>query len=286
MKCDEGYFQAKDGIKLFYRAWEQSQATPNVCILIHGYGDHSGRYNELIGSLSELPFSFYAFDLRGQGRSGGRRVFVDYFHQYAADCNDFLQFLGNQGKIRSKKLFLFGHSLGGLIAIQVASQDQGEWSGLILSSPCFQLYGVSWSLILRFFVKILARLAPHLVMRNLVKPRYLFHDSKRMEEYLKDSQIERRVAVHLANEIVKACQCAQKERIRLQAPLLVLASGDDRIVSLPATQNWFDKVQAVSKKMVTYPNLYHEIFNETDPKPVQDLKEFLAAESKGDHNED
>ena len=281
MHPSEGYFATRDGTRLFYRTWEKSIASPNACILIHGYGDHSGRYREFIEALSDVPFAFYAFDLRGQGHSEGKRVFADSFAQYEEDCYDFLRFLEIDEELRSKKFFLLGHSLGGLIALQAVLKDEGKWSGLVLSSPCFQLHGVSWSPLLRGLVKILNQVAPRFVMHNLVKPRYLFHDPEKMKAYLKDPLIERKVTVHLANEIARTCSASQKRCDRLKIPVLVLASGNDRVVSLDATRAWFDHLQARDKTMITYPDLYHEIFNEFDSKPIQDLKKFFTSHAKG-----
>ena len=275
MKLEEGYFPSFDGTKIFFRTW--TQPSQDNLLLIHGYGDHSGRYSELIKQLSKLPISFFAFDLRGQGKSKGRRVDANSFNDYVHDGSAYLEFLTKEGKIKGGKFFLLGHSLGGLIAVDLYKQTPNQWKAILLSSPCFELYGVAWSPLARFLTDKLSRLTPHLVMSNLVKPRFLFHDQKKMEEYLKDPLIEKRITCRLAHFIVEACLKAQKEKLEANIPLCVLAAGDERIVSLEATKNWFHHAQAVSKWIKIYPNLYHEIFNEIHTEePAQDLLQFLS----------
>lgn len=276
MKPDEGFFSSTDGVSLFYRAWEKP--AENALILIHGYGDHSGRYAKLISTLSNLPSSFYAFDMRGQGKSKGARVDADSFDQYVGDGYAFLDFLTQSKKLENRKFFLLGHSLGGLIAVRMLQRDEKRWKALLLSSPCFELYGISWSPILRFIANKLAILAPNLRMSNLVKPRYLFHGESEMEEYLKDKLIERRVTCRLADLIVKECLRAQTETPEFHVPVSVFASGDDRVVSLEATKRWFDRLRAPSKSIKIYPSLYHEIFNETSTQePIEDVVSFLTS---------
>jgi len=120
------------------------------------------------------------------------------------------------------------------------------------------------------------------ILNNFVKPKYLFHGKTQFEEYLKDPLIERRITAHLANEIVNTCLLVQKERAKVTVPVLVMASGNDRIVSFDQTENWFRKLEAPQKSMIVYPELYHEIFSETEnDRPFQDLKKFFIAHLGG-----
>ncbi len=274
MNTEEGYFQSFDGTEIFFRVW--NQPSKNALVLIHGYGNHSGWYEPLVQRLSSLPFSIYAFDLRGQGRSKGRRVDAKSFDDYVSDVYAFLDFLEKTNRIQDPNPILFGHSLGGLIAVRSVLKKAKRFRALILSSPCFRLYGISWWPIARFLVSVLGCAAPTFVMSNLVKPRFLFHDARKMQEYLQDSLIERRVTSRLANLIVAACLKSDEMNAKFEIPVRVLASGDDHVVSIAATKKWFADVQAPTKSITIYPNLYHEIFNETHTdEPVKDLLNFL-----------
>jgi len=275
MNQEEGFFNSFDGTRLYYRVW--NFRGPKSCFILHGYGEHCARYDEVAHLLSDTGFSFFAFDARGQGRSEGKRVHADRFHDYVKDVEFFKRFLTEQKKLRpDKPAALWGHSLGGLVAAYFAWEHSAELEALILTSPCFGLSGLASANLTRALVRGLNRVSPNLVLNNLVNPRYLFHGEEKMKEYLADPLIERKITVHLSVEIVKTCQDAGSHSWKIPVPVCVLASGDEKIVSLEATERWFERLQAPQKTMEVYPGFYHELFHEPmRSKPIGDLKRFL-----------
>lgn len=284
MCADEGYFPAEDGTMLFYRYWRKK--APNLCILFHGYGDHSGRYSNFVEQLGNTSTEFCAMDLRGQGRSKGERVYAEGVDQYANDALSFIHWLEKRGDIGPRNIFFLGHSFGALVALRALARKSSPCAGLILSSPCFELYGMSWVLSIRIAIKVLGAVFPHLVLPNLVKPKFLFRDSLKMKEYLNDRLVERRVTARLGNRIIEACQEAQRRTLELDVPILVLASGDDKIVNVKRTEEWFANVICADKRMIVFPNLYHEIFNEEHREPIKCVRNFLCTYGGGDEKSD
>src|SRR5262249_55037861 len=130
---DEGFLTAKDGLRLFWQS--DSPATPRAHVaMVHGYGDHSGRYNGLRAHLAESGFAAHGFDYRGHGRADGRRGHVVRFTQHGDDLVRFWT------RVRERAgplpTFLFGHSHGGLVAIHFPLERRPEGlRGLILSAP-------------------------------------------------------------------------------------------------------------------------------------------------------
>jgi len=268
----EGFFNAPDGTELFYQTWERD--AEYACLVFHGFGEHSGRYARLVSALSDLPISYYAMDVRGQGRSGGERVYVESFSQFIEDAQCFLDYLTADTEFKRKKLILFGHSLGGAIALQWLSQKANPWIGFVATSPCFQVYGISWTKPARGLVRKLNQIYPHAVITNPVKPRFLFKNEQLMRDYLKDPLIQRKITIHMADEIIRACESIQSMSFNLNVPMFFLASGNDRIVSLSATRHVYEKTAAPIKRLYIYPELYHEILNEEqNNEVVRDLKQ-------------
>lgn len=274
MKDPENFFIAADGIKLCYRGWYRGK--PETCIILHGFGEHGGRYEHFVKALEELPFTFFAFDVRGHGRSEGERVYADSIKVYEDDLSSFIDHLSTEERVSCVNLWLFGHSLGGLIATNVVERDSSRFRALILSSPCFQLNGLAWSVFARKGIEQLNRCVPHMVIANLVKSKYLFRDPDLLKSYRNDDMIQHKVTIHLANEIVHACEAVQGRVLEILIPVLILASGDDRIVAVKATESVFRNIKSSEKEIEIYPELYHEIFNEIErQKPISRLKSFI-----------
>lgn len=276
MKQESGFFESFDQTKLFYRTWLSEKPNARACLIIHGYGEHSGRYNELVNALSEIPMSFFSFDLRGQGKSDGRRVDVEFFDDFVRDAESYLMFLQNSSRVSNQPIALLGHSLGGLIAIKLASRLENRLNKLVLSSPFLSAHGAASLGITFWLATVLNRLIPDVKLPGPVKPNHLFHGAEKMREYLADTLIERRITTRLAHVLLSETRRIRREEFSFKMPLLILASGDDRIVSLPATKAWFEKVAAPKKELKIYDGFYHEIFHEIErTQPIEHLKQFL-----------
>ncbi|HEY0782995.1 MAG TPA: alpha/beta fold hydrolase, partial [Thermoanaerobaculia bacterium] len=126
-----GAFESRDGLRL--ATVHQLLAAPRARIaIVHGYAEHSGRYEELLAELAARGYEGHAFDLRGHGASQGARGHVDDFADYRSDLDRFLERLPDEPE---RPLFLLGHSLGGLIALDYCLHRTGMFAGVVVSSP-------------------------------------------------------------------------------------------------------------------------------------------------------
>jgi acylglycerol lipase len=133
----EGYFPTADGLKLFRQTWQSGAVPPRAnLIVLHGLKDHSSRYGELAARLTQRGFNVYAFDLRGHGRSEGRKVFVSRFSLYVDDLENFLAIVKRESP--GRPVFLFGHSMGGTISARLVMTRSPDIRGLILSAAATQ----------------------------------------------------------------------------------------------------------------------------------------------------
>ena len=130
-------FTARDGTQLLTRHWAPTDAPKAVVVIMHGLKDYSGRYAELAGELVADGYGVYAFDLRGHGRSAGPRVAPDHWFDYVDDLDRFLTLV--EQREPGKPIFLFGHSMGGLIAGLAAERHRPQLAGLILSGPALAI---------------------------------------------------------------------------------------------------------------------------------------------------
>ncbi len=258
----EDYLYASDGLKLFYRSWlpaERPKEEQGSVVIVHGFGEHSGRYEPLAHALCARQFAVYAADHRGHGHSEGKRGHIDRFDELIDDLDRMidLALMFDQ----KPRLFLIGHSGGGLIAVRYASRYQHRIQGLVLSSP---LFGIALPiprpklLIGRFLAKIL----PRFTMRSGVDPSTVSHDAELVARYADDPLVHDRISMRFYEEISHAINRATHDAQTLTVPTLTLQAGDDRVVSSKAAHQWYAALTARDKTWKLYNGWYHELFNE------------------------
>ena len=127
----EGTFAGRGGVPIYHQSWLPEPPAHSVLLIVHGYGEHSGRYGNVIDYFVPRGFAVCALDHRGHGRSGGERVYVERFEDYVDDLRTFFGIVRAQEP--SLPIYLLGHSMGSFIAIAYAASYQSELAALILS---------------------------------------------------------------------------------------------------------------------------------------------------------
>jgi alpha-beta hydrolase superfamily lysophospholipase len=245
------------------RDWEPVGAFRAGVVLVHGLGEHSGRYARTGSILAEAGFRVRSFDLLGFGASSGRR----------ADCRSWSTFLdqieGHVEEVRrlGKPLVLLGHSMGGLLALEYALADRPQPDLLVLSAPALE-GGESWQ---RAVAPILAKVLPGLRVPNRIRGDQLSRDPEVGKAYFADPLVFTSSTTRLGAEIFAAFARVRAHLDGLRLPTLVVHGGADTVVpaqgSLP-----LQRVAGVERRL--YPSLRHELFNE--PEGPQVLAEVVT----------
>lgn len=265
------YLHTVDGTRLFYR--ENLHPNPRGSIvMVHGLGEHSGRYGELAALFHALGLSVRMHDHRGHGRSEGPRGSVHLSDDYLTDLrlvfNDFAEQTGTTP-------LLFGHSLGGLIAARFATAGWSPVRALLLSSPAL---GLRMTLMQKLLLAISTHIAPALAVATSLPAHGLSHDVNVVREYEKDPFNHGKVAARVVNFMLEAIQHAMADAKQLTVPLLMQVAGDDALVEPAGSREFFDQVPEGAKEIHWYAGAYHEIFNEAPPYRQQaqdDLRAWL-----------
>lgn len=265
-------FRTRDRLDLHLNDWPAAQPRARM-LVVHGLGEHSGRYAALAGDLNALGISIRAFDHRGHGRSQGKRGAVgkdpdclsrdavEVFDAYASEGNDLP--------------LLFGHSMGGLVAMHAVGKLGLRPRGFVASSPALASYAGTFD---RLLSKVLLRLAPDLTVANGLPADKLSHAPGIERAYLDDPDNHNRVSARLAQYIFDAGPEVIATAPAWPVPTLLQIAGSDRLVD-PAGARAF--AAAGSKAAVEchdYADLYHEIYNEAEPargRVLADLTTWL-----------
>lgn len=260
----EDYFKSWDGSHLFCRFFDPPKVR-HTLVILHGYGEHSGRYLKFAEKFKGASVRLAIFDLRGMGRSMESSKEARDVRDYLGDVDAFMVHLRNKYRLKDK-IILMGHSLGGLIAVEWAMVHSDSIKRLILTSPFLGLPALSFCRGLNAFVKFFA---PGYIYKNPVTPRCLSHDPKEVTAYKADRLIVRRISAQLIGSIMDRISRLQKrETVTIPVPVHVLAAGKEKVVDLKATRRFFVRLVAPKKEFTEFDGFYHEICNETEQKRV------------------
>lgn len=254
------HITADDKVRIFYRRF-RTEKPVGTLVVVHGLGEHSGRYKEFAAHAMKENFEVFALDLRGHGRSEGGRGCVDRFDRFGFDLNGLLDFIPKW--LTDLPVFVLGHSLGGLIVAYWALFQVGSVKpqGVILSAPALGL-SVKVPPVKAFMGKVLSRMLPNLTMDNELDPKLLSRDEAEVKAYVSDPYVHRRISTRLFTEMMSAMARAQGAAGQWSHPLMMVLGESDRIVSVEAARNFFTNVGSADKRLTPFPDYRHEPFHE------------------------
>lgn len=247
-----------------------------VILLVHGLGEHMGRYGPLAQRLNQWGFVVRGYDQVGHGESHGPRGGLPSATRLIEDLGDVVDDTRNRYRLRDKPLpvILLGHSLGGLVAADFVLQQVRDVNALVLSSPAFD---AGLDKFQQWLLRWLPRAAPNLRVGNGLKPVYLSHDPHVVTGYKNDPRVHDRISARLAKYIADAGPAVVASAPHWEVPTLLLYAGADKLVS-PAGSRAF--LAAAPRDVVQarcFERLFHEIFNERERDVVLDeLQRWLA----------
>jgi acylglycerol lipase len=263
----EYLFETLDCSKLYSQSWRSTNSI-GVIVIVHGYAEHSGRYQWAALQLAERGFAIYTFDLRGHGKSSGARHMVQ-LDTYLEDLEAFVEHV--KLKESNKPVFLLGHSLGGAITALFTIRYKPLLSGLIMSST-FLGTGRDVSGLLLQLVILVGRLTPRLPT-VLLDARTVSRDPEVVKSYEADLLIGHgRIAAQTLAEIFKAIAEIKSRVGAIELPLLVLHGVADRLANVEGSKRIYSGVSSKDKSIKLYDGMHHELLNE--PEKLQVLSDI------------
>ena len=256
---DEGFFSAKDNLRLFWTSDVPEAPVAHVGV-VHGYADHCGRFRGVIDALVKDNVAVHAFDYRGHGRADGKRGYCDKFSDYVDDLERFWERL--RGAAGASPTFLLAHSHGALMVLHwLQRAARPDLKGLVLTGPYLKL-----ALTPPFFKVLAARavgmVIPWLPIKSELTPADLSRDPEELAKTTQDPLYNTTVTPRWFSESNKAQLEALTFGPRITVPLLMMVGQNDGVASAPTARAFFETVASKDKTFREFDGMLHEVLNE------------------------
>jgi len=258
-----GTVNSADGTRLEYRAWPRQGANATFAV-IHGLGEHSGRYAHFARGMAELGFATYAVDMRGHGKSPGPRGHLERWSQWTDDVSAFVKHVEN---IAGGEVVPLGHSFGGAAVLSAVLAGKLPASRrFVVSSPALRLKVAvpAWKLQLG---AVASKIAPKLAMSNEVDPGTVSRIPEVVEAYRTDPLVHGKISSRMFSEWRAATSDILARAGEIKIPFLILAGTADALIDPAGSRALHEKTPAMSE-LHLLEGRYHEPFNDRESDEV------------------
>lgn len=272
IRRSESHLAVAGGRALFRRCWIPPQPE-RVVVLVHGYAEHSGRYEAMGAWLAERGCAVHAYDQQGHGRSDGARGFARDF----CDLLDDLDAMLDAAKAEQPELpaFVVGHSMGGLVAAAWAVERGEGATGVVTSGAALSL-GAVMSRTRLLLLRTFRRVMPRQTIPQPIAADALSRDPEVGRAYAADPLVFQRITLSLAAEMFDAATRTLARAGEVRLPMLLLHGEDDPLCAVQGSRVFFEQLTTSGSELKIYPGLRHEIFNEPEKEQVfADLLDWL-----------
>ncbi|MGA2112157.1 MAG: lysophospholipase [Anaerolineales bacterium] len=265
MKHTEGSFTGKGGVDLYYQSWAPDGSVGDALCLVHGVGEHSGRYGNVVKHFVPRGYAVYGFDLRGHGRSPGQRGHINSWAEYREDTHAFMELV----KMREPKarLFQWGHSMGSLISMDYVLHYPEGLRGVVISGSALEPVGVA-SPGLVAVAKVLSRVWPTFSLTSGLEVGAISRDPAVVKAYQEDPLVHGKTTPRWGTESLNTIAWIKAHLQEWRVPVIILHGGGDRIVSSHGSQFFFDALPIADKELHIYEGSYHEPHNDIQREKV------------------
>jgi alpha-beta hydrolase superfamily lysophospholipase len=254
----EGKFPGLGGLDLYYQSWHPGGEVKGILAIVHGLGGHSGLYKTIVEHLLPKEYAIYGFDLRGHGRSSGQRGYINTWAEFRNDLQSFLNLIQQQQP--GCPIFLLGHSMGGVIALDYTLhyvQNKSELSGVIAFAPSIGQVGVPLSRVV--LGKLLSQVWPRFSLNIGLDFSAGSRDQKILNSYTQDKLRHTLATARLSTEFFTTVDWIHTHAEKWQIPLLILHGGADRIALPAGSATFYQNVTYPDKLRIEYPGGYHDL---------------------------
>ena len=270
----DGTFKSVRDINIYYQGWIPDGKVKAVLFLIHGLGEYCGRYTNMVNHFVPLGYAVYGLDHIGHGKSGGAREFVECFTDYTETMALYYEMVKNWQP--GKPIFIFGHSMGGLISCCYLLDHPADFKGAVISAPAIKISDSISSMTI-IIGKILSKIAPKVGVVGLDETG-ISRDPEVVNAYINDPLVfHGKTPARLAAQLLSAMARVTEEADKITLPFIVVQGGKDKLVDPGGAQMLYDKAGSEDKTLEVYKGLYHEVHNEPERAAMfKDVETWLS----------
>lgn len=268
MKSFEARWEDRDGTTFFIQGWEPDSGSPKAFIaLVHGLGEHTTRFIHVGKALTDVGYTLVGFDLRGHGKSGGRRGHTSSLGAYMQDIRHFFQLM--EQRYPEVPHFLYGHSLGGLLALAYAIQHGAGLKGVMVTAPALRspLQRQKAKIAM---VRLLGSILPTMTVPSGLDPAAISRDADVVQKYINDPLVHSSTSLGFGKAALDAIALCFARAKEFPAPLLIVHGKGDQIAYSSGSEDFAQLVRDASGDVTLrlWDDLYHEVHNEPEKAEV------------------
>lgn len=254
-----------DNTSFYFQGWQTETPAKAVVCLVHGLGEHSGRYAHVAEALNAAGYTLFGFDLRGHGKSGGARGHTPTYDVLMDDIGRLLDEAAARYPDRPR--FLYGHSLGGNLVLNYGLRRKPAIAGVISTSPGLRVTNPLPPLQIAL-ARVMNKLQPGMQIANGLALDGLARDPEVIRAYTHDPLVHNKISVRLATGMLDAGEWAIVHAAEFPLPLLLVHGTADKLTSARATEEFAAKVPAGRCTLKLWEGFYHETHNEPEKAEV------------------
>jgi alpha-beta hydrolase superfamily lysophospholipase len=279
MRRVEDCFGGAGGLELFYQQWLPDSHPTAIVAIVHGVGEHSDRYMNLVRPLVDDGYAVAAYDQRGHGRSPGPRVHIDRWSEYRDDLGAFLGRVARE--LPGRPIVVYGHSMGSLVVLDYLLGHPDGLAGAVISGVAIEPVGVGGPVQIAL-ARLLTGVLPRVSVDLGIDASSLTRDPAALEAFRADPMVTGRATVRWGTETLDTVARVKGGMSRIDLPLLVIHGGADPLNSVGGAKALYDAAASTDKRLRVYPGAYHEPHNDLVHRQVAaDVSEWVAHLASG-----
>ncbi|MDZ4724582.1 MAG: alpha/beta hydrolase [Leptospira sp.] len=273
---EESTFQNNDGSKIYYQVYRPKSGAKRALVVHHGFGEHSGRYTNLLDALAEKSYAIYLLDARGHGRSDGRRGVINHISDFFVDLKQLIDIAKQKEGV--KKVTLLGHSMGAAVTFLYTGTDnyQDDLDALVTSALPIKVKTDFVMDVKKGIGGFLAKVLPTLTIPAGLDVNMISHDKSVVEAYVNDPLVHGNVSAYLGDFLLNCYDLALNTASRIKLPIYMFHGKEDQIAICSGSEDAFAKLGSTDKTIKLFDGLYHETMNETPKERAVVLKELVS----------